>query len=84
MVKEMGDVSTNTKDVITLSFNMEPPVVCMDTAQACYAAIERTDNFDIAKFNGLLMAVVTYLDNHDFGKKYGDKALPWAELVKSV
>ena len=69
-------------DVITLSGNLQPPVVCIDTAQACYAAIEKTPEFDVAKFNGLLCAVVTYLDHHNV--EYGDRALPWAELVKSV
>lgn len=71
-------------EIITLSNNMEPPVVCMDTAKACYAAIEETDEFDVAKFNGLLGAVVTYLDHHGFSDKYGDKQLPWAESFKEV
>lgn len=67
------------KEIVTLGNNMEPPVVCLDTAQDTYAAVEETDEFDIAKFNGLLMAVVTYLDHHNV--VYGDKALPWAEVA---
>ena len=78
----ISTVNLSENEVITLSGNMEPPVVCMETAQACYAAIEETDEFDLAKFNGLLCAVVTYLDHHEI--QYGDKALPWAELVKSA
>ena len=77
-----GNKNMNNDEVITLSGNMEPPLVCIDTAKACYHSIEKTDEFDVAKFNGLLMAVVTYLDHHNID--YGDKALPWAELVKSA
>lgn len=69
-------------EIITLGNNIESPVVCMETAQDVYAAVEQTEEFDIAKFNGLLMGIVTYLDHHEVD--YGDKALPWAELVKKV
>ena len=69
------------EEIITLGGNMEPPHVCGETAMSVYDCV-RTDEFDIAVFNGLLMAVVTYLDTHDI--EYGDKALPWAELVKSA
>lgn len=71
-----------SNEIVTLGNNMGPPVVCVDTAQGAYAAIERTDGFDVAKFNGLLMAVVTYLDHHQVN--YGDKALPWAELLSEA
>ncbi len=60
---------------------MEPPVVNMEVTQDIYDCV-RTEEFDVAVFNSLLMAVVTYLDVHDV--KYGDKALPWAELTKSA
>jgi len=69
------------EDVITLGDNFEPPVVCSDTAKEIYNCV-RTEEFDIAKFNSLLFAIVTYLDIHDV--EYGDKALPWAELVKGA
>ena len=53
-------------------------MVNMETTQAIYECV-RTDDFDVAAFNSLLMAVVTDLDTH--GVEYGDKALPWAEEV---
>ena len=63
--------------IITLGNNSQPPVVDMEVANAVYNCV-RTEEFEIATFNALLMAIVTYLDKHEF--KYGDKALPWAEL----
>lgn len=70
-----------SEEIITLGGNMEPPCVCGDTAKSVYDCV-RTEEFDVAIFNGLLMAIVTYLDVHKV--EYGDKALPWAELTKSV
>lgn len=70
-----------SNEVITLGVNMEPPVVCMETTQSIYECV-RGDDFDVAKFNSLLMAVVTYLDKHSV--EYGDKSLPWAELLTSA
>lgn len=70
-----------SEDIITLGDNFEPPVVCMETTQSIYNCV-RTEDFDVAVFNSLLMAVVTYLDKHEV--KYSDKALPWAELTKSA
>lgn len=67
-------------ETITLGGNMKPPCVCHETAQEVYSII-KNNNFDIGQFNGVLMAIVTYLDVHDI--KYGDKALPWAEIVKT-
>ena len=61
------------EEIITLGGNMEPPVVCKETAINVYDCV-RTEEFEIDVFNGLLMAIVTYLDHHDV--KYGDKALP--------
>ena len=69
-------------EIITLGNNMEPPVACMDTAKGAYAAATKTDEFDVAIFNRLLMAIVTYIDHHNVD--YGDKDLPWAELVAQV
>lgn len=69
------------EEIIILGENFEPPVVNMETAQAIYDCV-RTDEFEVATFNSLLMAVVTYLDAHDV--KYGDKALPWAEVTKAT
>jgi len=63
-------------EVIILGNNLGPPVICMETCQAVYECVKGSD-FDVAKFNSLLMAVVTYLGEHDVD--YGDKALPWAE-----
>lgn len=60
---------------------MEPPCVCPETAISVYDCV-RTEDFEVDVFNGLLMAIVTYLDVHNV--EYGDKALPWAELVKSA
>ena len=68
-----------SEDIIILGGNMEPPCVCMETTQAVYDCV-RTEEFDVGVFNSLLMAVVTYLDEHEV--EYGDKALPWAELTK--
>ena len=65
-------------EVVTLGNNLVPPVVDMETAQAIYDCV-RTEEFDVAVFNSLLMAIVTYLEKHDV--EYGDKALPWAEVV---
>jgi len=67
-----------SEEIITLGGNMEPPLVNMEVTQDIYDCV-RTEEFDIAVFNGLLMAIVTYLDHHEV--EYGDKALPWAELV---
>jgi hypothetical protein len=69
------------EEVITLGNNMSPPMVDMETSQDIYNCV-RTEEFDIAIFNALLMSVVTYLDAHDVD--YGDKALPWAESVVEV
>jgi len=68
-------------NVITLGSNLTPPTVCMETTQAVYNCV-RTREFDVAVFNSLLMAVVTYLDAHSV--EYGDKALPWAEVVSET
>lgn len=67
-----------SETIITLGDTMQPPTVCMETSQLIYDCV-RTEEFDIAKFNALLMAIVTYLDSHDV--EYGDKALPWAEEI---
>ncbi|MEE9459622.1 MAG: hypothetical protein V3V84_07665 [Candidatus Bathyarchaeia archaeon] len=67
--------------IITIGNNFEPPCVCMETSQSIYDCV-RAEDFDVGKFNALLMAVVTYLDAHDVD--YGDKALPWAELIKEA
>lgn len=68
----------SNEEVITIGENFEPPVINMEVTQSVYDCV-RSDEFDIAKFNSLLFAVVTYLDAHNVD--YGDKALPWAELV---
>ena len=68
-------------EIIILGGNMEPPHVCGETASKIYDCV-RTEEFDVPVFNALLMAIVTYLDVHKV--KYGDKALPWAELTKSA
>ena len=68
-------------EMITLGGNMEPPAVCSSTAQQVYDCV-RTEEFDVGVFNGLLMAIVVYLDEHEVD--YGDKALPWAELTKTA
>jgi len=65
-------------EVIVLGENFDPPVVNMAITQAIYDCV-RTEEFEVAAFNSLLMAVVTYLDEHNV--KYGDKALPWAEIT---
>ena len=70
-----------SEDIIILGGNMEPPVVDMETTQNIYDCV-RTEEFDIAVFNSLLMAIVTYLDVHEV--TYADKALPWAELTKTA
>ena len=65
------------EQVITRGDNFSPPVVCSETSKEIYDLV-RGEDFDVPKFNALLMAVVTYLDKHDVD--YGDKALPWAEI----
>ena len=65
-------------EIITLGDNMQPPCVCSETAINIYDCV-RTDDFDVAIFNALLIAVVTYLDAHDV--EYADANLPWAESV---
>jgi hypothetical protein len=69
------------EELITLGENLQPPVVDMKITQDIYDCV-RTNEFDIATFNSLLMAVVTYLDAHEV--QYGDRSLPWAELMQSV
>lgn len=69
------------EEIIILGGNMQPPQVCMDTAQRVYDCV-RTDEFDVGVFNGLLVAIVTYLDEHEV--EYADQALPWAELTTSA
>ena len=68
-------------EIITLSGNIEPPSVCMETTQKIYDCV-RSDDFEVPVFNALLMAIVTYLDKHDI--EYGDKALPWAESISEA
>ena len=72
-----------SEETIVLGGNFEPPVVCGKTAQEIYDCV-RSEEFEVDKFNALLMAVVTYIDTHMGDHEYGDKALPWAELVKST
>ena len=72
-------VSSN--ETITLGVNFLPPVACMKTTQNVYSHI-RTEEFNIAKFNSLLLALVTYLDAHNV--EYEDKQLPWAEANKNT
>jgi len=69
------------EEVIILGGNMEPPVVSMEVTQGIYDCV-RTEEFDVAVFNSLLMAIVTYLDEPDV--EYADKALPWAESTRSA
>lgn len=67
-----------SNEVITLGSNFSPPVVCLETSRAIYDCA-RSGEFDVATFNAILMAIVTYLDAHDV--YYRDKELPWAELI---
>ena len=67
-----------SNEIITLGNNLQPPCVDMDITHSVYECV-RTDEFEVATFNALLVAVVTYLDTH--GADYGDNALPWAESV---
>ena len=68
------------EDIITLGDNFQPPVIDVEMAHNIYECV-RDDDFEVATFNSLLMAVVVYLDAHQV--QYGDKALPWAELIES-
>ena len=68
-------------NTITIGNNFSPPVVCMETAKDIYEQV-KSDEFEIAKFNALLMSIVTYLDKH--GVEYADKELPWAELIEET
>jgi hypothetical protein len=70
-----------SESAITLGDNMLPPVVDMEVSRNVYECV-RSEEFNVVKFNSLLMAVVTYLDVHDV--EYGDKALPWAEEANEV
>jgi len=66
------------EEIITIGDNLMPPVVNMEITQEIYKHV-KTDEFDIAAFNSLLMCIVTYLDAH--GVEYADRQLPWAELM---
>ena len=66
------------KEIITLGNNLSPPRVSMEMAQKIYDCV-RDDDFDVATFNAILFAIVTYLHSHDV--EYGDASLPWAEEV---
>ena len=68
----------HSDEVITLGNNLTPPLVDIKTTQDIYDCV-RTDEFEVEVFNALLMAIVAYLEKHDVD--YGDKALPWAEVV---
>ncbi len=70
-----------SETTITLGNNLMPPVVDMESTQDIYDCV-RTEEFEVDVFNSLLMAIVTYLDMHDVD--YGDKALPWAEIVEEA
>ena len=70
-----------SNETITLGDNFNPPVVCGDIAKEVYDVV-RTDEFDVAVFNGLLMAIVVYLDTHS--ADYNDGGLPWAEEFNST
>lgn len=74
-------MSYEADEYITLGDNLMPPTVNMDVTQAIYDCV-RTDDFDVEVFNSLLLAIVTYLDEHNV--EYGDKALPWAESQGST
>jgi len=65
-------------EIITLGECFGPPVIDMPTTQDIYECV-KTEEFEVEKFNSLLMAVVTYLDAHKV--EYADKQLPWAEIV---
>jgi hypothetical protein len=69
------------EEIIVLGENFNPPVVNMEVTQDIYDCV-RTEEFDVAVFNSLLMAVVTYLGEHDVD--YANKGLPWAEVVTST
>ena len=63
-------------EAIRLGDNFRPPIVCKEATKNLYAIV-RSDEFNVSKYNSLLMAVVTYLDSH--GVDYNDGDLPWAE-----
>lgn len=65
-----------SEETISINDPIAPPVVCCDTYLAIYDLV-RSDDFNVAKFNAMLMAVSAYLDHHEF--EYGNAALPWAE-----
>ena len=68
-------------EVITICDTLNPPVVDIEKAKEIYNCV-RSNEFKVAYFNALLMAVVTYLDKH--GVDYKDKALPWAEEMSEA
>ena len=68
------------EEIITLGNNIEPPVVNPRVASAVYDCV-RTDEFEVGTFNGLLLVIVTYLDEHEV--EFGNKSLPWAEALES-
>ena len=70
-----------SNETITLGDNFNPPVVDGEIAQEVYDVV-RTEEFEVEVFNGLLLAVVTYLDTH--GADYNDSGLPWAESMKEA
>ena len=68
-------------ETITLGDNFKPPVVNPDIAKEVYDCI-RTDEFEVDVFNGLLLALVTYLDTHN--ADFNDGGLPWAESLSEA
>ena len=66
-------------ETITLGNNLTPPVANAEVTQNIYDCV-RTDEFDVAAFNSLLLAVVIYCDAHDVD--YADGGLPWAESIE--
>ena len=66
--------------VVTIGQNLLPPIVDGQVAKDAYDCV-RTDDFEIDVLNGLLVAVVTYMDEH--GVDFDDSCLPWAEEIES-
>ena len=62
---------------ITLGNNLQPPAVNGEKCQEIYDLI-RSEEFEPAEFNAMLMAVVVYIETHT-GSTFNDDCLPWAE-----
>lgn len=72
----MQGVQRMPETAITFGDTMAPPLIDISVSGEVYDLV-KTDEFDAGVVNGLLLALLTYLN--DYGIELDDTTLPWAE-----